>query len=36
MKGHYCELLVYSGTLSAGNITSIETYLAGKWGITLA
>jgi hypothetical protein len=34
--GNICELLIYDGVLSAENIASVESYLATKWGVTLA
>jgi len=33
--GSIGEILWYSGSLSAGSISSVETYLAAKWGVTL-
>lgn len=30
--GGLAELLIYSGVLSAGNITAVEDYLSAKWG----
>lgn len=36
MVGEIAEILVYDRSLTAGEITDLETYLATKWGITLA
>jgi hypothetical protein len=33
MDGYYSELILYSGLLSAENITSIKIYLNNKWAI---
>lgn len=35
MDGSIAEILMYDQLVSAGDISSIETYLADKWGITL-
>jgi hypothetical protein len=32
--GYYGEILVYTGTLSAGDITTVSNYLTAKWNIT--
>lgn len=34
--GNVCELLIYDGALGSDDIASIESYLATKWGATLA
>ena len=31
--GGMCEIIIYSGILSDGDITKVNAYLAGKWGI---
>lgn len=33
VDGGICEVIIYSGAVSAGDITKINTYLAAKWGI---
>lgn len=36
LNADLCEVLIYDAvTLSAGDITQVETYLATKWGVTL-
>jgi hypothetical protein len=35
-QGDICEVLIYSGVVSAEARTAIRKYLANKWGITLA
>ncbi len=34
-NGHIAEIIGYGTTLSAGNVSSVESYLASKWGIAL-
>ena len=36
MKGDIAELLVYEPALGSADVDAVETYLAGKYGITLA
>lgn len=33
-NGHIAEIIGYGTTLSAGNVASVETYIAAKWGIS--
>ena len=33
VDGAICEVIIYSGAVSAGDITTINSYLATKWGI---
>ena len=33
VDGGICEVIIYSGAVSAGDITKINSYLASKWGI---
>jgi hypothetical protein len=35
LNGDIAEIVIVDGTLSAGQISNTETYLANKWGITL-
>jgi hypothetical protein len=32
-NGNICEVIIYSGQLAAGDITSVNSYLASKWAI---
>lgn len=34
MSAHISEFLIYSGALSSGDVSAIESYLMSKWGIT--
>ena len=36
VKGNMCEILCYDNYLSNDNINTIHSYLADKWGITIA
>lgn len=36
MTGTFSEVLLYARVLSADEIASVESYLASKWGVTLA
>jgi len=33
-NGHIAEVIGYNTTLSAGNVASVEAYIAAKWGIS--
>ena len=35
LNGAIAEVIVVDGTLTAGEISDTETYLANKWGITI-
>jgi hypothetical protein len=36
LNGKICEHIIYDRVLSAGEIGTVERYLASKWGVTLA
>jgi hypothetical protein len=36
LSGEICELLLYNRALSASEVSTVNRYMAGKWGIALA